>query len=90
MLLLAGNPYTLDAAVTIEWSKLNIAFPDSTLALIRGCSTDLWLIPKGERPFAMIGYYGNPVFEASFIAAFLASYAKDKSFEYFDVWACKR
>ena len=90
LLLLAGHPYTLDAAVTIEWSKLNIAFPDSTLALIRGCSTDLWLIPKGERPFTMIGYYGNPVFEASFIAAFLASYAKDKSFEYFDVWACKR
>jgi hypothetical protein len=47
------------------------------------------LIPKGERPFAMVGYYGNPVFEPAFIDAFMSRYAKEKSFEYFDVWTCR-
>jgi hypothetical protein len=90
LLVLAGNPYTLDVAVIIEWSKLGIPFPDATLAMIRGCSTELWLIPKGERPFAIVGYYGNPTFEPAFIDAFLGSYAEAKSLEFFDVWACKR
>lgn len=90
ILVLAGNPYTLDAAVIIEWSKLGIPLADATLALIRGCSTDLWLIPKGERPFTMVGYYGNRIFEPAFVDAFHGSYAKAKSLEFFDLWACKR
>jgi hypothetical protein len=90
LLVLAGHPYTIEPGVLTEWSKLKIPFSDATIAMIRGCSTDLWLIPKGEHPFAMIGYYGAPMVEPAFVDAFLANYAKDKSFEYFDVWACKR
>jgi hypothetical protein len=89
LLVLAGNPYTIDGAVIIEWSGRNIPISEVTLAMVRGCSTELWLIPKGERPFAMVGYYGNPVFEPAFIDAFMSRYAKEKSFEYFDVWTCR-
>jgi len=64
--------------------------PGATLAMIRGCSTERRLIPKGERPFALVGYYGNPVFNPAFVDAFEASYGKAKSSTFFDVWACKR
>lgn len=89
-LVLAGHPYTVDAGVLTEWSKLGIPLSEVTLAMIRGCSTDVWLIPRGEEPFAMIGYYGNRIFGPAFRDAFLTSYAKDKSFQYLDVWTCRR
>jgi len=38
----------------------------------------------------MVGYYGNRIFEPAFVDAFHGSYAKAKSLEFFDVWACKR
>ncbi len=58
--------------------------------MIRGCNTDIWLIPKDEQPFTMIGYYGNRMFRTAFVEAFLNNYEKRESFDYFDVWACKR
>ncbi|MFP6735183.1 MAG: hypothetical protein VB959_15245, partial [Rhodospirillales bacterium] len=62
---------------------------DDLLAMVRGCNTDIWLIPKGESPFTMIGYYGARMLDTSFADAFLGSYTKAKSFEFFDAWVCK-
>lgn len=90
VLVLAGHPYTVDVGLTMETTHMGIRLTNDTLAMIRGCSTDMWLIPKGERPFAMIGYYGSPAIDQGFVDAFLRSYAKVKSFEFFDVWACAR
>lgn len=89
LLVLEGHPYTLDAAPVMETSMMGIPLTDDTLAMIRGCNTDLWLIPKDERPFTMIGYYGNPMFDEDFLGAFRGSYAKAKTFEFFDVWGCR-
>ncbi|MDA0305555.1 MAG: hypothetical protein O3B76_04620 [Proteobacteria bacterium] len=88
--VLAGNPYTLDTAIVMETSLLKIPLTDDTLAMIRGCSTDLWLVPKGERPFEMIGYYGIPVFDEAFKEAFFSNYENRESSTFYDLWRCKR
>lgn len=89
VLALAGNPYTLDTGIVMETAFLKIPLTDATLALIRGCNTDLWLVPKGERPFEMIGYYAVPVFDEAFKEAFFSNYEKRESSAFFDLWGCK-
>jgi len=89
LLVLEGHPYTLDAAPVMETSMMKIPLTGDTLAMIRGCNTDLWLIPKGERPFTMDSYYGNPMFDEDFLGAFRGSYAKVETLDFFDVWGCR-
>ena len=85
---LAGNPYLLDNATMIETSALGIRLTPETLALIRACAIDIWLIPKGEKPFAMTGFYGNRVFDDTFRQAFMETYRKGSSLRFFDLWEC--
>ncbi len=89
LLVFAGNPYTLDVGVMIELSKMGVPLHEGTLRRLETCHTDIWLVPKGERPFDLIGYYGNRVFDETFREAFLGNYEKRKSFTYFDAWVCK-
>ncbi|MEE9318459.1 MAG: hypothetical protein V3U48_09245 [Rhodospirillales bacterium] len=89
LLVLKGHPYTIDAAPAMEMTMMKIPLNDDLLSLLRGCSTDLWLIPKGEKPFAMTGYYGTPTVGQAFIDTFNASYAKAESLDHFDIWACE-
>ena len=74
----------------MEWNKWKVPMPEKTLSWLRACKTDLWLIPKGERPFMMIGYYGVPMLNPSFADTFQDSYAKAKSFKFFDAWVCRK
>jgi hypothetical protein len=89
LLAFAGHPYTLDVGIAIETSASGIALSKGVRTRIEGCHTQIWLVPTGESPFEMTGYYGNPVFDDSFKATFRRSYKKRKSFTYFDVWACR-
>ncbi len=88
LLVLDGHPYTIDGPA-MELNMWKVPLSDDLLATVRGCSTDIWLIPKDETPFKMIGYYGAPMLDSSFADAFLGSYGKAKSFKFFDIWACK-
>lgn len=90
LLVMAGHPYTIDAAPAMEMNMWKIPLSGDLLAMMRGCNTDIWLIPKDEKPFAMTGYYGAPTLDRAFVSAFLASYTKLNSFGYFDVWACNK
>jgi len=89
LLVMAGNPYSLDATVGAEMLKLSIAFPEAAIERIRACKTDLWLVPKDEAPFAMWSYYGEPAFPEVFRQTFLDAYKKSTSFTYFDIWVCR-
>ena len=90
LLVFAGHPYTLDVAIAMETTASGIALPKGVRTRIEGCHTQIWLVPTGESPFEMTGYYGNPVFDDFFKATFRRRYQKRKSFAYFDVWACRR
>jgi len=89
LLVLADHPYTIGAPA-MELNKWNVPLSDDLLAMMRGCNTDIWLIPKGELPFIMIGHYGSPAVDRAFTDAFNTSYGKVKSFDFFDIWACKK
>jgi hypothetical protein len=90
LLVFAGHPYSIDSAPAMETNKWKIPLPKKTLSILRDCKTDVWLIPVGEPPFTMIGYYGELALAPTFTNAFTAGYGKVKSYKYFDVWACKK
>jgi len=88
LLVLAGHPYSIDAAPAMELTMLKIPLPVETLSMVRNCKTDLWLIPMDEQPFKMTGYYGVPTLPPVFSEVFIARYGKMATYKFFDVWAC--
>ena len=89
-LVFNGHPYTVDFGVLMETSHLGIPLPEALIKNLTECSTDLWLIPAGESPFQIIGYYGNQSVDQKFRTAFLNSYKKYERTVFFDIWACKK
>lgn len=95
LLVFAGNPLTVDEAALDDMELSKLAMPQSTIAYVRSCQTQIWLIPKGERPFLVPSYYdelGSPmirdIFGNAFREAFFAQYQKRESSAYFDLWSC--
>lgn len=90
LLIFAGHPYQVDFGIMMETSHLGIPLPQALIRNIETCQTDIWLTPKDEPPFTMLGYYGNRSVDISFLEAFLANYKKTDSTEFFDVWDCNK
>ena len=88
LLVLGDHPYTVDYAPAMELTTWGVPVSDDLLSMLRGCNTDIWLVPRGEKPFAMTGYYGTPIIDPAFSDTFNARYAKAKSLQYFDIWKC--
>lgn len=88
LLVFQGHPYSFDAAPAMETIKWNIPLPEGTLSELRACKTDVWLIPKGENPFMMIGYYGAPAVPPVFSETFKTWYGKVKTYKFFEAWRC--
>lgn len=95
LLVFAGNPLTVDEAALDDMELSRLAMPQSTIAYVQSCQTQIWLIPKGERPFLVPSYYdelGGPmirdIFGNAFREAFFAHYQKLESSAYFDLWSC--
>jgi hypothetical protein len=84
-----GQPYTLDAGNAMEYQKLKIPFPLEALERLRNCHTQIWLIPKGGRPFELAGFYGNNVFGPAVLQTVKLRYRKIESREFFDLWECQ-
>ncbi len=90
LLAFAGNPVTIDGFSDMEAHYAGLPLPPGKHARIRDCKTELWLIPKGERPFAMNGYYGGKAFWPEYTATFRARYEKRATYRFFDLWGCDR
>jgi hypothetical protein len=88
LLVLGDHPYSIDYAPAMELTMWGVPVSDDLLSMLRGCNTDIWLVPGGEKPFAMTGYYGTPTVDPAFSVTFNAGYTKAKSFKFFDVWIC--
>ncbi len=89
-LAFAGHPVPVASWSHMESAYLNQPPPPAKLAHVAECKTDLWLVPKGETPFAMPSYYpGVPAYWPEFRTAFEKAYEKRESRVYFDVWACR-
>lgn len=90
LLAAAGNPYTMDLNTVMELSWLRIPMPEEMFRRIETCHTDLWLVPHGERPFSLIGYYYEPPFPKRFQDIFLARHELAAQHDIYDVWACRK
>jgi len=90
LLVMAGHPYTIDAAPAMELNMWKVPLTDNLLARVRSCNTNIWLIPKDEVPFQMIGYYGYPSLDKAFRKNFLAGHRKIDTLDYFDIWECRK
>ena len=97
-LVFAGNPLTLDENALADMQLSHIDIPPSTLEYLRSCETNIWLIPKGNPPFALVNIYSmidahaipQPhLFSEEFRQTFFQQYRKQGSSEYFDIWECK-
>lgn len=88
LLIFAGHPYQVDFGIMMETSHLGIPLPQALIDNIASCHTDIWLTPKNEIPFDMLGFYGNRSVDLSFRKAFSANYSKTESTEFFDIWTC--
>lgn len=92
VLTLNGYPAQIDAQILMELGPIGIDGSRRWADLLARCDTERWLLPKGEKPFALTNFlYGlGPIFEADFRREFLAHYHLIARDQYFDVWACAR
>jgi len=90
LLVFAGNPYTIDAVPVQELQFGGKELPAASTSLLDGCRTDIWLIPKGEQPFATRNGYNMHlrVFDNDFRMAFVSHYHEIVSRRFFEVWRC--
>jgi hypothetical protein len=91
-LVFAGNSYLLDSASLMEMqaSGLNNT-PAKTLDALKTCRTQIWLIPKDQKPFEVFSYYPplQKLFSAKFRETFLQTYDRQEQTEFYDAWRCK-
>jgi hypothetical protein len=95
VLVMAGNPYTLDADAMDEAAMSHKPLPAAVLGELRSCRVQIYLIPKGEEPFSLESnyfIYGNPaardLFPLAFQEEFERDYRKSGTSRYFDLWQC--
>lgn len=88
-LVFRGHPYTVDFGIMMETSKIGIPLPDALIQDLEDCTTNIWLIPIGETPFDIVGYYGNKVVDERFRAIFLQNYAPFGQSRFFEIWKCR-
>lgn len=90
VLTLGGYPAQIDAQILMELSPIGIDGSQRWIASLTHCDTKRWLLPKGEKPFALTNFlYGlGPIFDADFRRAFLEHYRLIASDQHFDVWEC--
>lgn len=91
VLIFAGHPAGIDATSMME---LRASGRGRLLGryepAFEPCGDQVWLLPKGEAPFALRSYYdGRPLFSDDFRARFSAAFAKAAGGRAFDLWTCR-
>lgn len=91
VLALNGFPALIDAQVLMELDYVGVDGSARWVAYLRDCRVARWLVPKGERPFALAGYYDDdhPLFDDDFRRAFAGNYRLVDSSKNFDIWQCR-
>ena len=88
ILVFAGQPLSTDAMTFMVLRKSGVPYPPGMTRRILACSTRHWLVPRGEKPFAMGSYYGGKIFTGDFRNAFERTYSRGLRLRFFDVWTC--
>jgi len=94
LVVFRSGKYVLDQPAIQEHQLAGIEIPEATSNALRSCGVTYWLIPKSGDPFSAINRYpmthGRALYGDGFRRAFVDSYQKSESLEYFDVWTCAK
>jgi hypothetical protein len=92
VLVFREGSYLLDAPAIQEYQMSGLELPGATLRAIEDCRVNIWLIVKGGQPFLIRNRYPAtgyvPIFDTRFRLAFLKTYRRTSSTQFFDVWEC--
>ena len=92
LVVFRSRMYLLDQPAIQEHQLAGIEVPQVTMNALRSCAVTYWLIPKSGEPFSAINRYpmthSRALFDDDFRRAFLETYRRTGSTEYFDVWQC--
>lgn len=90
-LSLNGYPRWIDGQILMELQKTGVDGSRRWIPYMTGCQVERWLLPRGEKPFAVTSYFyhdDRKLFDADFRAAFVANYHEAASSAHFAVWEC--
>jgi Glycosyltransferase family 87 len=90
--VLAVNSYPalIDAHVLMELHQVGVDGSTRWVTYLTQCGIRRWLLPKGERPFAIDSYFydNEPLFSQRFRQAFFDHYKLVEQTRYFAIWDC--
>lgn len=89
-LVFSGNPLLVEVVAIMDMKAAKIPIPPATIKAIEDGMIPVWLIPAGEKPFAMGYKDGEPMFDESFRQSFLHYYQVVEKTPHFDIWMYKK
>lgn len=99
LLAFAGNDTIVAGHSDMEAAYWRKQPSEAKIKYLKSCAAKIWLIPVDEEPFALANFYQDNlgttvkkrwVYSSGFREAFLSSYQKTKSRQYFDIWNCRK
>jgi hypothetical protein len=93
LLTFASGVYLIDPPAVQEHQLSGAPLPQATLAAIRACRADAWLVPADTMPFTGRNRYPQmalaPLFPDRFRETFHTAYARAERIGHYDVWRCR-
>lgn len=89
LLTFAEQPMLIDVVAQMDAKRASLDLSPATLECIDDGMIDIWLIPRGQTPFAKRNWYPphEEIFSAELRAHFLDHYRLEETSEFFDLWA---
>lgn len=89
VLALNGYPALIDAQVLMELRPIGIDGSTRWIPYLTQCRITRWLLPTGEKPFALRSIYDHSrLFSPAFRQAFFSNYTITQTTRGFDAWDC--
>ena len=91
VLVYMGNPYYIDFPIYMAYQNANMVDRKQIAQTFEACKIDIWLIPKGNIPFAMGNFAVKhiPLFDQELRNSFLNNYVQINTSKFFDIYKCK-
>lgn len=86
-----GHPYYMDLGIQMDMDLIGRKPPPELNQVFSNCLVDLWLIPKGERPFELKGWMTREIlYSQEFLDLFWKKHTKIDQSAFYDVWQCNQ
>ncbi|MEN8005469.1 MAG: glycosyltransferase family 39 protein [Candidatus Krumholzibacteriota bacterium] len=88
LLVFADNPLLVEPVSVMDCRLTGLKMPPETYRALEKGIVNLWLVPRGQRPFDKENWYAphDPVFSNRFRQHFESLYSRAGHSRYFDLW----